>query len=75
MGVVMSKIAGALLLALTLASCATNAPLGRAGWTPQANATPYDAAAQECHDRTQSNSGPGYEECMAGLGWTPAAAH
>jgi hypothetical protein len=70
MGLTMNKCACALLLGLALSACATAAD-ETAGWTPAANATPFEAAAKECQNRTQSEQGPGSEECMAGLGWTP----
>ncbi|HVV32107.1 MAG TPA: hypothetical protein VHC73_02675 [Vitreimonas sp.] len=63
----MHKLVGAILLAAALAGCATESD---PGWTSDAHAMAWDRAVQECTQRTQSTSGPGYEECMASLGWT-----
>ncbi|MFT3728920.1 MAG: hypothetical protein QM759_13940 [Terricaulis sp.] len=61
----------ALVLALSLAACATGgAPNSEGGWTSAPGATPYETASRQCHDRTASSSGPGFDECMATLGWT-----
>jgi hypothetical protein len=67
--IVGGKIVSAVLLVVTLAACAS---AKNPGWTSSANATPLDRATQECQDRTQSTHGPGFEECMASLGWRRA---